>query len=161
MRPNDTERDLVWIASRGGARFAASFEKPMMRLPSDRVACVVVAIYLGLTILGSVGCDSSRTNAGDTLRRTVPEGDSEPALAGPVWSGQSAQFTWDFETHLDAMAYTAWLAERLRDFEIVTQDSGHVLLRKYRDGDSYRIQLVLDNMNGRTRVHATLNASPD
>jgi hypothetical protein len=160
MRPDDSERDLVWIAARGAARLA-SFEKPMMRLPSKRAACVVFAIYLGLTSLGSIGCDSSRTIAGDILRRTVPEGDSEPALAGPVWSGQSAQFTWDFETHRDAMAYTEWLAQHVRDFEIVTQDSGHILLRKYGDGDSYRIRLVLDDMNGRTRVHGILTASPE
>ena len=68
---------------------------------------------------------------------------------------------WDFETHLNAAAYVEWLPQHVRDFEIIKRESAHLLLRKYVDGDFYRLHIVLENLNGRARVHAVLTASPD
>jgi hypothetical protein len=79
------------------------------------------ALFAGLVSVASLiaGCDASRTTAQEILRRTIPPGDALPTLSDPMRSGPSLQFTWDFETHLTLSAYTAWLKEHGRSFEVV------------------------------------------
>jgi hypothetical protein len=119
------------------------------------VMCVILAS------LCASGCYSSGTIADDVLRRTVPEGDSTPVLSGPVWTGQLAQFAWDFDTHMSAPGYVEWLEQHLHDFQMVDRDRARLRLVKQGEGDAYRLQIVLDQIDGRTLVHARLFASPD
>jgi hypothetical protein len=121
------------------------------------------ATLLAMTGLVAVGCSSTAgTPAGDILRRTVPPGESVPSLSGPAWSGQSAQFTWDFDTHMSATAYSEWLTQQLRgDFQPVERDGSHLFMTKHASGDLHRLRLAFSMSGPLTHVQAVLTSAPD
>ncbi len=120
------------------------------------LACV------GLTVLWLPACsDATATLAQEILIRTIPPGDSEPSLSEPVRSGQSLQFRWDFEGHLDATDYFNWLSSRLRDFQVVERNGSDLYMAKHVDGDAYRLHVTLESGTGVTRIHVQFTASPD
>jgi hypothetical protein len=109
----------------------------------------------------SAGCDSSRTTELEMLRRTIPPGDAVPTLSEPVRSGQSLQFTWDFDTRLTSSKYQAWLKEHLRDFEAVQEGPFRLRLATHIGGDAYRLLMTAEPGTGTTHIHAQLTASAD
>lgn len=123
----------------------------------------LIALITAFLLLGSLwsACDLSDPPAEAILRRTVPGGDAVPSLSGPTRSGQSIQFTWDFQTHLTPTAYSAWLPEQLRDFELVSGDGPQLRLAKHLGGDSYRLLVTAELDGATTRVHVQLTESPD
>ena len=122
-----------------------------------------VALPAALLIVAilSAACDVSEALADGILRRTVPPEDARPSLSGPTRSGQSIQFTWDFQTHLTPTAYSAWLPEQLRDFELVSGDGPQLRLAKHLGGDSYRLLVTAELDGATTRVHVQLTESAD
>lgn len=120
-----------------------------------------VAILLLVAGLCATACDSSSGVANDVLRKTVPAGDLRPTLSGPVQTGQSLQFTWEFETHLGASAYTEWLVRQLHDYRIVERDPSQLRLAKGVTGDAYLLMIALEPINTRTYVRVTFSALPD
>jgi len=121
----------------------------------------VVATLLLVAGLSATACDSSNGVASDLLRRTVPAGDSTPTLSGPVRTGQSVQFTWEFQTHLGASAYMDWLARQLHEYRMVARDASQLRLAKGVAGDAYVLMIALEPINERTYVRITFSASPD
>ena len=119
------------------------------------LAVVLVAACLSAT------CEVSEAPAEAILRRTVPREDARPSLSGPTKSGQSNQFTWDFQTTLTPHAYVAWLREQLRDFEVVPGEGPQLRLSKNLGGDSYRLLVTADSDKAATHVHVQLTESPD
>jgi hypothetical protein len=127
-----------------------------------RAACVAAIICIGLSSLLDAGCIAIAPTAADTMRRTIPDGEAQPVLLGPVWTGPSAQFTWEFETRLSAADYIEWLVPRVRDFEVVDRQPIRLVLRKYVGGDAYQLRLTLEEgAQERTHVRGILTASPD
>ena len=123
----------------------------------------LLALIGAFVLLGRLwsACDLSDTPAETILHRTVPGGDAVPTLSGPTRSGQSIQITWDFQTHLTPTAYSAWLPEQLRDFELVPGDGPQLRLSKHLGGDSYRLLVTAESDGATTHVHVQLTESPD
>ena len=109
----------------------------------------------------SVCSDASRGVAQGILSRTVPAGDTLPALSEPVRAGQSLQFNWDFETHMSVIDYAEWLKTRLKDFQVVDEHGSDLHLGKQVGGDAYRLHVTLQAATPVTRVHVQLAAAPD
>ena len=109
----------------------------------------------------SAGCDSSRTTVQEILRRTIPPGDAVPTLSEPVKSGQSLQFTWEFDTRLTPSEYQVWLKEHVHDFEVVQESPSGLSMATHIGGDTYRLLMTADPGTGTTHIRAQLTASAD
>ena len=142
----------------GPAASAYANATPMIVRSPTRVALPAVLLVVASL---SVACDASEAPAEGILRRTVPHEDARPTISGPTRSGQSIQFTWDFQTHLTPTAYSAWLPEQLRDFELVPGDGPQLRLSKHLGGDSYRLLVTAESDGATTHVHVQLTESPD
>jgi hypothetical protein len=111
--------------------------------------------------LGSASCSSPESLAVPFVQLTVPPGDAVPAVSGPVTSGQSQQFIWDFNTHLSAQEYATWVKEQTRPFETKEAGDARMLFATHIGGDSYQLVVTVDTAGGTTHVHVQLTGSPD
>jgi hypothetical protein len=140
---------------------ASATPRPAVTLGLVARRTVFVAC-MGLMGLSLSACDDpSRSLAQDVLSRTIPPGDPVPSLSEPVRSGQSLQFTWDFESRMDPTGYADWLKTRLGDFQVIDGRASNLHLAKQVDGDAYRLHVTLLSGTGVTGVHMQLTASPD
>lgn len=135
-----------------------------MRIPTvGLTACrTLLSTYIGLSGFVFVACgDASRGVAQGILSRTIPPGDTLPALSEPVRAGQSLQFIWDFETHMSLIDYAEWLKTQLKDFQVVDENGSDLRFGKQDGGDAYRLHVTFQAAPPVTRVHVQLVAAPD
>jgi hypothetical protein len=135
-----------------------------MRTPTVGLSArgALLSAGIGLSVFALAACGNASTGmAQGILRRTVPTGDTVPLISEPIRADQSLQFTWDFETHLSALAYADWLRAQLRDFQVVDQNRSDLRFGKYQGGDAYRLQVTIEAGTASTRVHVQLVALPD
>jgi hypothetical protein len=136
----------------------------MMRIPTVGLPAwrALLSTYIVLSGFAFAACgDASRGVAQGILSRTIPPGDTLPALSEPVRAGQSLQFTWDVETHMSVSDYAEWLKTRLKDFQVVEENGSDLHLGTLIGGDAYRLHVTLQAATPVTRVHVQLVASPD
>ena len=121
----------------------------------------LLAICIGLSTASGACSDAAKTVAADTCRRTIPPGEPVPPLSEVARANKSAEFTWEFGTHLSATEYVKWLKIGLRDFQVVSDNGTDLYLGKQVDGDAYRLHLTLHGDTTGSCVQVHLTASPD
>ena len=116
---------------------------------------------LVVAFLGS-GChDPLTAQAQRILIRTVPTDAGAPALPEPTRYDQSANFSWDFDTAMNASVYVDWVKRQLRDFEVVDSRDQDLRFAALIGGDAYHLRVSPQAGAGRTHVHVELMTSAD
>lgn len=121
-----------------------------------RISVVSIACLL------TWACGSPAETVRHIKDATVPAGDRAPVLAGPVREAQSLQFSWEFDSALEPVAYLEWVTARLanRGFTIQQREDASVGMSRVDEGDAYRVRVEVSR-GVPTHVRVSLRASPD